>query len=473
MCNATGGPRIEPPPAPLAPADAPALAGDLPTSGGFGLVVWIGGPVDDLVGAATDKGCDVSAVWSNNAAGDFISYIPGALDAANAAWYDRFPDGSMSGDSAVVVACRGDDVASMSLQEKVGQLIFAGIPGIEVGDPARHLFNDLHIGNIVIMGNNAGTPAQVAALTAGIQQLALNSNGIGALIATDQEGGTVQRLVNGFTDLPDARTVGEAADPDLARQYGAMVGSELRAVGVNMALAPVLDVNDNPDNPVIGRRAFGTTPDEVIAVALPFIEGLRSANVIATGKHFPGHGSTETDSHFTLPVVHKTVAELEATELAPFRGATQAGIGAVMVAHVAYPALDASGVPASISQPIVTGVLKQELGFDGVVVTDDMAMAGITGQAPPAQSSVKAIAAGADIVICVSLPCDPETTQAAIIDAVNTGQLSMGRIDDAVRHILALKQAFDVSSGAMGDITAVGSTEHQAIVDQVIAEAGG
>lgn len=472
ICNATGTPTIEPL-TPPPPAGAPSLTGDLPASGGFGLVVWSGGHPDGIVTVANERGCDVSAVWSNNGAGDFISYISGAPDAANAAWFNRFPDGSMPGDSAVVVACRApDDLAGMSLQEKAGQLIFAGIPGTEVGDTARHLFNDLHIGNIVLMGANAGTPAQVAALTAGLQQLAIDSNGVGALIATDQEGGTVQRLIDGFTDLPDARTIGEAGDPDLARQYGAMIGSELRAVGVNMALAPVLDVNDNPDNPVIGRRAFGTTPDAVINVALPFIEGLRRANVIATGKHFPGHGSTETDSHFTLPVVKKTVAELEATELAPFRAAVQEGIGAVMVAHVAYPALDASGIPASISEPIVTGVLRQELGFDGVVVTDDMAMAGITGQAPPAQSSVQAIAAGADIVICVSLPCDPATTQAAIIDAVNSGALSMARLDEAVRHVLALKQAFDVAAGASGDITAVGSAEHRALVDQIVQRAG-
>ncbi len=186
-------------------------------------------------------------------------------------------------------ATPGGDLASMSLEVKVGQLLFTGVPGMAVGPEAERLIGELHLGNVVVMGANAGTPEQVAALTSDLQRLALESNGVGAIIATDQEGGLVQRLVEGFTSLPEAAVIGAGAagDADLARRYGAMVGAELRAAGVNMDLAPVLDVNDNPANPVIGRRAFGTAPDAVIDVTLPFVEGLHDELVAARRQALP------------------------------------------------------------------------------------------------------------------------------------------------------------------------------------------
>jgi beta-N-acetylhexosaminidase len=306
-----------------------------------------------------------------------------------------------------------------------------------------------------------------------LQELAVEANGVGALIATDQEGGLVQRLVQGFTRLPEAAVVGAAGDSDLARQYGAMVGAELRAAGVNMDLAPVLDVNDNPANPVIGRRAFGTTPTAVIDVALPFLEGLRDERVAAVGKHFPGHGNTETDSHFTLPVVRKDLEALEATELAPFRAAIDDGIEAIMVAHVAYPTLDPTGTPASISPAIVTDLLRRQIGFDGVVVTDDMGMAGVAALMPSEQAAVEAVKAGVDLVICVSLPCEAPKAQAALLEAVRSGELPMARVDEAVRRILALKAVLEVERTDFGDLEAVGGAEHRAVVDRVLQEARG
>jgi beta-N-acetylhexosaminidase len=366
-----------------------------------------------------------------------------------------------------------DDVASMPLEVKVGQLLFTGIPGTSAGTEAQRLIRDLHIGNVVLMGHNAGTPEQVSALTSELQALALESNGIGALIATDQEGGAVQRLTQGFTVLPEAAVVGAAGDAPLARRYGAMVGAELRAVGVNMDLAPVLDVNDNPANPVIGRRAFGTTPEAVIDVALPFIEGLQGARVAAVGKHFPGHGNTATDSHFTLPVVHKSRAALKATELAPFRAAVEEDIAAIMVAHVAYPALDPSGLPATLSRPIATGLLRDELGFEGVAVSDDMGMAGVVDLLPAEQAVVETVKAGIDLVICVTLPCEAPKAHAALLEAARSGALPMERIDEAVRRILALKREFDVGLGTTDDPATVGSAEHRAVVDQISRQAGG
>lgn len=370
----------------------------------------------------------------------------------------RTPEGAPDG---------GVVIAQLPLEVRVGQLIFTGVPGTTVGAQAERLLGQLHIGNVVVMGENAGTPAQVAALTSQLQALAERSNGVGALIATDQEGGLVQRLTQGFTRLPDAAAVGAVGQPDLARRYGEMVGDELSAAGVNMALGPVLDVNDNPANPVIGRRAFGSTVDAVVASALPFIDGLHAAGVVAVGKHFPGHGNTETDSHFTLPVVKKTVADLERTELAPFRAAMRGGLDAVMVAHVAYPALDSSGLPASLS-PTIGQMLKEQLGPLGVVVTDDLGMAGVAALMTPEEAALRAVQAGADLVICVSAPCDATRVQARLLRAVRSGELSESRLNDAVRRILDLKREYRVGQPGRGRLDDVGSAAHRAVVTEIL-----
>jgi beta-N-acetylhexosaminidase len=229
----------------------------------------------------------------------------------------------------------------MSLQQKIGQMLMAGVTGT-TADDARAMIEDLHVGNVILMGRNVENPEQVRALTGGLQELAMASNGIGAIIATDQEGGLVQRLhyVAGFTALPMAATVGEARCPERVRAYGAMAGAEMAAVGVNMDMAPVLDVNTNPDNPVIGAlgRSFGATSELVEMGAVPFMLGLHDAGVMSTGKHFPGHGATTTDSHLDLPYVDEPRATLEAVDMAPFRTAIAYGLDALMPAHVVYPA---------------------------------------------------------------------------------------------------------------------------------------
>jgi beta-N-acetylhexosaminidase len=213
-----------------------------------------------------------------------------------------------------------------------------------LGDDEAGLVRDGNLGNVILMGRNVDDPDQVLTLTRALQEAALMANGVGMLIATDQEGGLVQRLnsVSGFTPLPDAATAGLADCPATLHAYGRMMGEEMAAVGVNMAMAPVLDTNLNPDNPVIGQlgRAWGRTPDEVIADTLPVIAGLQEGGVLAVGKHFPGHGSTTTDSHQELPVVEKSRADLLAEDVVPFAAAIGAGIDAIMPAHVLYPSLD-------------------------------------------------------------------------------------------------------------------------------------
>ena len=370
-----------------------------------------------------------------------------------------------------------DDIASpdvagpapeLPLEVKIGQMLMTGFTGTALRAEARHLIAGLHIGNVVLMGHNVGTPAQVLRLTRDLQSLALEANGAGLLVATDQEGGTVQRLRAGFTALPDAATVGAARRPDLARELGRVTGEELRAVGVNMDLAPVLDVNDNPRNPVIGRRAFGVTPAVVEAATLAYLDGLHAAGVIATGKHFPGHGNTSTDSHLTLPVVRKGRPALAATELRPFRAAVAAEIDVIMTAHVAYPALDPSGMPATVSAPILTGVLRDEMGFPGLIITDDMAMRGITSVLPPEEAAVRAVLAGADIVLCACTVGHITRLRAGLLQAVADGRLSMERVDASVKRVLDLKAHYGVGPASGEDMAQLASPEHRRVVIQIV-----
>jgi beta-N-acetylhexosaminidase len=367
------------------------------------------------------------------------------------------------------------DLSGLSLEVKIGQLLMAGVLGPELDADARRLIGELHVGNVVLLDRNAVSPTQVRRLTQDLQALARTANGVGLLIAVDQEGGAVQRLRAGFTLLPDAATVGASRRPDLARALGEVVGAELRAVGVTMNLAPVLDVNDTPYNPVIGRRACGATPEVVERMGLAYLEGLRAAGVVAVGKHFPGHGSTTLDSHATLPVVAKDRAALEATELRPFRAAIAHGLEAVMTAHVAYPALDPMGLPATLSAPILTDLLRGALGFQGVILTDDLGMGAVAERWPPDEAAVQAVRAGADIVVCARLTvpgaCPPEALariRDGLLAAVREGRLPLARVDAAVGRILALKARYRVGEAPNGDLAQVGSAAHRGVVAAIL-----
>jgi beta-N-acetylhexosaminidase len=368
-----------------------------------------------------------------------------------------------------------DAVTGMLLEVKIGQMILAGVEDETVGEDSRHIINDLHIGNIILMGRNVDSPEQVLRLTRDLQELALSANGVPLLIGTDQEGGLVQRAnyYAGFTPMPPAQLVGSARDPGRAEAYGRMVGEELSAVGIGIDFAPVLDVNDNPTNPVIGAlgRSFGTTPELVEESALPFIAGLHAAGVMATGKHFPGHGSTTTDSHKALPFVDKDRAALEAVDIAPFRAAIESGIDAIMPAHVVYRALDPSELPATLSEPILTGLLRDELGFTGAIITDDLGMEGIMQIAPPKESGVRAVLAGADMLTCVRMTtagaCQPEMIEQlheGLLTAAKDGRLPMERIDESVRRILDLKTEYGVGPATGDDLGAIQSPEHFRII---------
>lgn len=361
---------------------------------------------------------------------------------------------------------------AIPIETKIGQLIMAGVHGTECADDARYLIGELRVGNIILMGRNIERPAQVLALTRGLQALAMSQLGIPALIGTDQEGGYVQRMdsTSGFLPMPDAATVGTSANPDAIRAYGRAVGEELQAVGVNVDFAPVLDVNTNPDNPVIGRkgRSFGASPEQVIETAIPFMLGLRDASVMAGCKHFPGHGGTSEDSHVSLPVIRSDRASLDAIELAPFRAAIAHGIEFIMPAHVVYEALDPSGMPASVSGPILTGLLRDELGYEGVIVSDDLTMNGILERFPAGEAAVRVIEAGADLVLCVRMlplweggtPVTVEEIHGALLEAVRSGRLSEERIDASFNRITALKTRHRIGPADGEGLHRVRSADH-------------
>jgi beta-N-acetylhexosaminidase len=358
--------------------------------------------------------------------------------------------------------------SDISIEIKIGQMIMAGVAGTSVTDDARHLIADLQIGNLILMGRNVESPRQMLALTTDLQRLAFDAIGIPLLIATDQEGGQVQRLnaAAGFMQMPDAATVGACRRPDAIRQYARAAGEELRAVGVHAAFAPVLDVNDNPSNPVIGRRnrSFGATPRRVEAAAIPFLHGLHDAGVMSGGKHFPGHGSTNEDSHVALPSVTKNRSELASVELPPFQRAIDEGIDLLLTAHVVYPALDPSGVPATISAPILGDLLRRGLGFDGLIVTDGLEMDGISRLMPQGEAAVRTVEAGVDIVLCVRQRPGRgqaiEEIRESLLKAAGEGRLSPERIDQSFRRIVDLKERYAVGPATGEGIERIGGADH-------------
>lgn len=334
-------------------------------------------------------------------------------------------------------------LSQMSLEQKIGQMLVVGIPGTTAGPAAQRLVQDYAAGGVILFGRNVQDPAQVGQLTARLQQLARQGAGIPLFIAIDHEGGTVTRFSQGVTELPANMALGAARSPHHASEVARIAASELHAMGINTNLAPVLDVNDNPLNPVIGLRSYGESPDLVTSLGTAYIESLQRGGVIATAKHFPGHGSTSTDSHLGLSVVARTREELERTDLAPFRAAIEKRVGMIMTAHVALPALDdGKSIPATLSRRVVADLLRGELGYDGVIISDDMGMGAITHGFGPGESAIMAVQAGVDCILMAGGFEEQSSMHRALLDAVGDGRISEARIGASVARILRLKMEY-------------------------------
>lgn len=384
----------------------------------------------------------------------------------------------------------------MTLEEKVGQMFmtFAFGRGAEETDPtmvaanrALHgvdnvvqLVSRYHLGGVIYFSrsplgpswpapDNVVAPAQIAALSNGIQRIAMSQRlPVPVLIATDQEQGLVARVGEPATQLPGNMALGAARDSKLAFDAAAITAIELRAMGINQNLAPVADVNVNPANPVIGVRSYSSDPKLVARLTHAQVTATQHHDVIATAKHFPGHGDTDVDSHTGLPVINHTLEELAAVDLPPFRAAIEAGVDTVMTAHIVVPALDGSGRPATLSAPILNGVLRGQLGFEGVIVADALTMAGVRQMFGDERVPIEAIKAGVDVLL---MPPSLEVAYRAVVDAIGRGELSEARIDESVRRILALKLSRGLFRNPFVDETAVsevvGNPVHSATADAV------
>ena len=330
-------------------------------------------------------------------------------------------------------------IDDLSLAEKVGQLFQVGFHGTEPTESIRELIADYHVGGVIYFARNVETASQTAALSAALQDHATETSGIPLLIAADQEGGTSTRVPFGAVP-PSNMALGATGSESLAREFGEAVGRQISALGINFDLAPVLDVNNNPDNPVIGPRSFGADPALVSDFGVAVTEGLQSAGIAACGKHFPGHGDTAVDSHEAMPVIDHGRDRLDRVELRPFRAAIDAGIDAVMSSHVFFPEIVADDdIPATLSEPVLTGLLRDELGYDGLVATDCLEMNAISDGVGTAEGAVQAVAAGADIVYVSHTPKRQRAAVEAVVDAVRAGDIPEDQIDDSAERVLRLK----------------------------------
>lgn len=348
-----------------------------------------------------------------------------------------------------------------ALARAAGQLLTVGFDGPALPAELRRRIAAGEVGGAMLFRPNIESPAQVASLVTALRSAAPDPH---FLVAIDQEGGLVQRLRAPLTVWPDMFSVGAAGNPARTEQVGRALGQELAALGIGWDFAPVLDVHTNPDNPVIGNRSFGTTPEAVAAHALAFWRGLRAAGVLGCGKHFPGHGDTHTDSHLELPVVDHPMDRLRAVELGPFAAAARAGMESIMTAHVLFPALDPDR-PATLSRRVLTDLLRGELGFTGVIVSDDLGMKAVADRHPIDELAVAAVDAGADVLLIREPAERQQRAHEALVRAGERDARLRGRIEESAARVAALKAAARVGLPAPAAMLAslLGPPAHRAL----------
>src|SRR5699024_6206572 len=378
-------------------------------------------------------------------------------------------------------------IDDMTIEEKIGQLFIVHVYGKTPTDPDyeevnldnnrggknfKEVIENYHVGGIIYFNwsDNIGVPLdaqQVNRLSNGLQEIAEGErSGIPLFISTDQEGGIVQRVQEPATVFPGNMAIGATGSENYAELSGEIIGNELNSLGINMNFAPTVDVNMNPENPVIGIRSFGEDPELVSRLGVAQINGYKEENVIASAKHFTGHGDTDVDSHYGLPVIDHDLETLKNIDLKPFKEAIDAGIESIMTAHIVVPALDDSGLPATLSKPILTDLLREEMGFDGLIITDSLDMSGAEVY-PPDSVPVEAFKAGADILLN---PPNVEDAYNGMMEAVESGEVSMDRVDESVYRILKAKMdqgLFEDPYTDEGKIENIGSDEHLKVAGEI------
>lgn len=353
-----------------------------------------------------------------------------------------------------------------TLTEKIGQMFIIGVQGEALSRDERLIIEQCGFGGFILFSHNCGEPKQILPLCRALWETGTE---LPPFIAIDQEGGRVHRLPEPFTHFPPAAALGRTGSAELAYKVGWATARELSTVGINLNFAPALDVHSNPSNPVIGDRSLSPEPQEVIRLGWEIVRGLGEGGVIPCGKHFPGHGDTDKDSHLALPIVEKSVAELKSVELAPFVYACRQGIETLMTAHVLYRALDPE-FPATLSEKIVTGLLRQDLGYDGVVFSDDMEMRAISATYGDDEAVERAVRAGVDVLLYGhELPRAVRAFEFLCAEAEKHPALR-ARVEESYRRITQLK------NGRLRAFTGVDETEiskrlalldHRRIVEEI------
>lgn len=327
---------------------------------------------------------------------------------------------------------------TLSLEQKVGQMFIVGFSGTTIPTSLVQAINDHYFGNFIYFASNLSNPQTIASMSTQIQETVVNATTIPGFISADQEGGMVARLTTGGTHFIGNMALGAIGDDTLAYEVGQMVGKELRHYGINLNLAPVLDVNNNPANPIIGVRSYSDNPVMVSDFGIAMIQGMRNSNVLATAKHFPGHGDTHIDSHYGLPTIPYDLSRLYDIELYPYIQAIEEGLDAIMTAHILFSAID-NIYPATLSYKVITELLREALGYQGIVMTDAMNMDAIRNHFGNVEASILAIQAGVDILTYTESTSASIQAYRGVLDAVENGIISEARIDESVMRILNQK----------------------------------
>ena len=331
-------------------------------------------------------------------------------------------------------------VKEMTLQQKLGQMFVTGFPAESINDSFIQLVKEQKLGNVILFKANLTDYAQTLQLSRDLHRLIRSQTGVPPFITIDEEGGVVSRLPEDMPKMPSAMALSSLKDPQKVYRATLRSGQLLRGLGINFNLAPVLDINSNPQNPVIGIRSYGQNPQDTWTYAAQALQGYLDAGVMCSGKHFPGHGDTMADSHLELPSSGKTLDQLRQTEMFPFAQAVKAGLPGATIAHVVYSTLD--DVPATMSRKIVTGLLRQELGFQGLIISDCMEMNAISRTYGIEEGVIRAVQAGIELIFVSHLHDKVRSSMEALAAAVELGRVPMAVIDAAVERILTYKQQY-------------------------------
>jgi len=342
-----------------------------------------------------------------------------------------------------------EKIKSLSLEEKIGQLIITGFEGTEMNEELISLIEEYKVGGFILFSRNITNEYQTLELLNDLKKLN-SKNKIPLFLSIDEEGGKVSRLPKSYIRLPEAIEFGNKNDSKLSYELGYILGERVKALGFNMNYSPVLDINSNPNNPVIGSRAFGSTKEAVANNGIEVMLGIKDTNVIPVVKHFPGHGDTSVDSHIKLPKVNKSKEQLKDFELIPFIEAIEKGVDAIMIAHILYPQIDS--YPASMSSILIDELLRAELGFNGVIISDDMTMGAIMENYTIEEAVLSFLKAGGDLALVCHGKDNPIKVIEEIKNAVNRGEMAEEEIDKKVYRILMLKDKYDLKDVPIDNI---------------------